>query len=93
MPTYTVSLTGPGDLMGRFEQMLDVLPGAALEGDESLPVATLWFDVRAPNADAAVERAFLRAQNVLRGAEVTFEVVLSRTVEGRRPWWRELFAR
>lgn len=94
MTTYTVSVTGAGALAPRFEQMLDVLPAAAMEGTEETSTVTLWFDVKAPNPDAAIERAYLRAQSVLRIEDaVTFAIVRSDTVEGRRPWWRTLLAR
>jgi hypothetical protein len=87
--TYTVSITGAGTLAPRFEQMLDVLPAAAMEGGEGHGAATLWFDVRARNADAAIERAYLRTHRLLSDAsDVTFAIVPSRAVEGRRPWWR-----
>lgn len=94
MPTFTVSMTGPGDLVAsEFEQMLDVLPAAAMEGDESSEVATLWFDVRARSRDAAVETAWLRAQALLRNPHVaTLIVARSIDVEGRRPWWRRVLA-
>lgn len=91
MPTYTVSVTAPGNPYARtFEQMLDVLPAAAMEGSEETAMATLWFDVKAPNPDAAIERAYLRAHGMLTGADVEFRVVRSSTVPGRQPWWRRL---
>lgn len=93
MPTYTVMVTGPGALAPGFEQLLDVLPAAAMEGSEETPTATLWFDVRARNADEARERAWLRAQSALRLDDATtIAIVRSSTVEGRRPWWRRLLS-
>lgn len=93
MSTYTVSVTGPGALAGRFEQLLDVLPAAALEGSEHSEVVTLYFDVRARHRDAAIEAAFLRAQGAI-GIDdpIWLSVVRSSTVEGRKPWWRRVLS-
>ena len=90
MPTYTVSVTGPGDLAPGFEQMLDALAAPAMVGDETTPTVTLYFDVRARNRDQAVERAWLRSQSFV-GPDVTVTIVPSDEVEGRNaPLWRRL---
>ena len=90
MPTYTVSVSGPGALAPGFEQMLDVVDTPALVGSEDTETATLYFDVRARNRDEAIERAWLRAQSFVSG-EVTSSVVPASEVEGRRvSWWRRL---
>lgn len=94
MATYTVSVTGPGSLAPRFEQLLDALPAAAMEGSEETRVATLWFDVTARDGTQAVERAHSRIAGLLRSTALdlplTFAVARSSTIEGRRPWWRRL---
>ena len=94
MPTYTVSVTAPGHLAPTFEQVLDVLGGAAMVGDETYPLVTLSFDVHARNRSQAVEKGWLRpAALVPSGSDLDVEVVSSSAVEGRRPWWRRALSR
>lgn len=93
MVQWTASVSGPGALAERFAPLLDVLPVAALIGDERNAVATLMFDVEAPTADVAIERAFHRAHDAIGGQPVTLTVERTSEVVGREPWWVRLLRR
>lgn len=85
---YTVSISGPGDLLPRFEQVLDHLPAGAIVGDET--GATLLFDVLAHDDDEAVEWAWLRAQGVLRVDDDVFITVSPAEPDEPLSWWRRM---
>lgn len=93
MPQWTASVSGPGALADRFEPLLDVLPAAVMIGDVRNDMATLVFDVDAPSADVAVERAFFRAHDVIGGQPVTLTIERSSLVPGRESWWVRLLRR
>lgn len=86
--TYVAKVTAPGALAEDFEQMLDVLGAAAMEGADGDEEITLWFDVRARSSRRAVEKAYLSISNIVTRSPgaIALSVTRDRRVAGRRPF-------